>query len=501
MSQIDELRQIIVGDNAELLDELKQRLENVEKRTQDVAEVLPSAIENRLETDNRLVESFKKPVSLGLKQAIRNEPDAYAEILYPVMAPSIRRAISQAISSMIATINQTIESATSAQGIALRIESFRTGVPYAQLMLQRSLLFRVEHVYLIDRNTSMCIREAEALGVHSLDGDAVSAMFTAIQSFVQDSFANDDAERLTEFKSDQYKVWMAHGHSMMLACVITGDAPESLRESMYDTLDDVHVEFAQQSADFDGDTATFNGVEDHLNPLLKLQMKEDVDNIVKKDKKGIGSWLAGLALLCVLAVWVLFSFNRYSQLKTVEHYMRETPGIALTDSYWDSGQIVVEGLQDPGAEVPYEKLLSVGVERDEILLKTIPFRSLEFGMELQRFKKEFILPEGVEFGINDKQISLYGESPVQWLLDNDVRLRQLSADRRVDVSNLSASLISVKRLLEKDFSEDDLSNIVPVISFIEDRIVVELTGSMPEQSLRLLNAMFARNQWVAVTAK
>ena len=501
MSQIDELRQIIVGDNAELLDELKQRIESVEQRTKDVAEVLPGAIEDRLDTDNRLVDSFKKPVSIGLKQAIRTEPDAYAEILYPVMAPSIRRAISQAISSMIATINQTIQSATSAQGIALRVESWRTGVPYGQLMLQRSLLFRVEHIYLIDRETSMCLREAQALGVHSLDGDAVSAMFTAIQSFVQDSFANDSSERLTEFKSDQFKVWITHGSSMMLACVISGDAPESLRQSMDDTLDDIHVEFANESADFNGDTSTFEGVEEHLNPLLQLQMKEDVDSIVKKEKKGPGPWIVGLLFSLGLIAILLMSFHRYSQLKTVEHFMREAPGIALTDAYWDGGQIVVEGLQDPDAEVPFAKLSNQGVDSDKVLLKTIPFRSLEFGMELQRFKKEFALPDGVQFGVNGQQISLYGQSPLQWLLDNDVRLRQLSADRRIDISNLSASLVSVTDRLEKDFNEDDLSNIVPVISIVQDRIVVELTGSMPEHALRQLNAMFARNHWVVVSAQ
>jgi len=501
MSQIDELRQIIVGDNTELLNELKQRIENVEQRTKDVAEVLPSAIEDRLDTDNRLVDSFKKPVSIGLKQAIRTEPDAYAEILYPVMAPSIRRAISQAISSMIATINQTIESATSAQGISVRVESWRTGVPYGQLMLQRSLLFRVEHIYLIDRDTGMSVSEAQAIGVHSLDGDAVSSMFVAIQSFVQDSFANDSAERLTEFKSDQYKVWITHGPTMMLACVITGDAPESLRNGMYDTLDNIHVEYATQSAEFNGDTSTFDGVEDHLNPLLQLQMKEDVENITKKEKTDIGSWAARLLFFFAIMVIALFSFDRYSQLKTVEHFMRETPGIALTNAYWDSGKIVVEGLQDPDAEVPYNRLRTEGVSSEKISLKTIPFRSLEFGMELQRFKKEFELPAGVEFSIKDKKISLYGESSIQWLLEHDVRLRQLSADNRLDLSNLSASIASVMGLLQQDFNQDDLSNIVPAISFIQDRLVVELTGGMPEQPLRLLNTMFARNYWVKVTAK
>ena len=45
MSQIEELRRILVGDNAEHLSELKDRVENIETRTKDVAEVLAPAID------------------------------------------------------------------------------------------------------------------------------------------------------------------------------------------------------------------------------------------------------------------------------------------------------------------------------------------------------------------------------------------------------------------------------------------------------------------------
>ena len=115
MSQIEELRQIIVGANADELAELKQRIEDVESRTRDVSEVLAPAISTS--DPKALISSLQEPVSMSLKQAIRLEPKEYAEILYPVMAPSIRRAISQAISSLLITINKTVESATSVKGI------------------------------------------------------------------------------------------------------------------------------------------------------------------------------------------------------------------------------------------------------------------------------------------------------------------------------------------------------------------------------------------------
>ena len=131
MSQIDELRQIIVGGSAEQLAELSNRIENLEHRTNDVAEVLSPAIDKEVsQGGERLVASLTKPVTLGLKRAVRSEPEEYAEILYPVMAPSIRRAITQALSSLLLTINRSVESATTFSGLGNRFRSWRTGIPY-----------------------------------------------------------------------------------------------------------------------------------------------------------------------------------------------------------------------------------------------------------------------------------------------------------------------------------------------------------------------------------
>ena len=138
MSQIDELRQIIVGGSAEQLAELANRIEDIEHRTKDVAEVLPPAIDREVASGgDRLADSLTRPVSMSLKRAVRSEPEEYAEILYPVKAPSIRKAITQALSSLLLTINRSVESATTFSGIKSRVKSWRTGIPYAELALRQ----------------------------------------------------------------------------------------------------------------------------------------------------------------------------------------------------------------------------------------------------------------------------------------------------------------------------------------------------------------------------
>ncbi len=440
MSQIDELRQIIVGDNTEQLSELKKRIESVEARTRDVAEVLPPAIERGIEESDQLINAFKKPVSETLKRAIRTEPKEYAEILYPVMAPSIRRAISQAISSLLVTINQVTESATSIKGLGMRFESIRTGIPYAEIALRRSILYRIDHVYLIDRETGMLISETASNDAESLDSDAVSAMFSAIQSFVQDSFSQNDQDRLTDLKVGEHNVWVAHGQKVMLACVIYGDAPESLKEHLYDTLDFINTEYAVPLSESSPDPAELAGIDNHLSPLLQLRLKETEP---EHNEMGLGQKMMLLAL-CVIGAYLFYQwFDSKSQLDTAEFHLKQTPGLVVTSTSWDGDKIVVQGLKDPDVVLPYEKLKAYGIEPEEIQLRTTPFRSLEPEMEEFRFRNELNFPDDVTLINTEGKLSLTGETSISWLIKHDSRLRQLSADKRLDISGLRASKESV----------------------------------------------------------
>lgn len=436
MNQLDELRQIIVGDNAQQLAQLRERLESVEARTRDVSEVLAPAIDATMARDDSLVSALKEPVSEGLKQAIRVEPEAYAEILYPAIAPSIRAAIAQAINSMLATINKTIESATTVGGIRTRIEAVRTGVPYGELLLRRSLLYRVEHIYLIDRESGLLIGEMAGEGASQLDSDAVSAMFSAIQSFVQDSFAAAPEDRLTDFKVGQHNIWIAHGPRAMLACVIRGEAPESLKTQLHTTLEQIRLQYGDALAKFDGDASQFAELSGYLSPLLQMRLRSE-DETAERRSASIGPWLVYAALLGLFCYWAYHSIERFRAVTAARHYLEATPGVVVTDVYWEDGKVQVEGLRDSAAELPFSTLQAYGITQQNLNLLLSPFRSLEPQVELQRFAKEFPMPGSAALRVDESgNIILAGQASLPWLSFYSDRLRQLSAEGRLNLQQL-----------------------------------------------------------------
>jgi len=494
--QIDELREILSGANSAELAALKARLTDVESRANDVAEVLAPAI--RKSDSSTLVSSLRDPVSRSLKQAIRAEPENYAEILYPVMAPAIRRAIAQAISSLMVTINNTVESAATVDGLKTRFESFRTGIPYAELAFRQSILYRVEHVYLIERESSLQIAEVTSQQTQGLDGDAVSAMFAAIQSFVQDSFSRDPSAMLTDLRVGEHNVWIANGPNLMLACVIDGNAPEALKDDLYDVLYRIRTDYANQIASFNGDLSEFGGVESLMNPLLQLRLKDGEDDgasdNTSKKQGGFALFIFALILLFFAYRW----FDQANDVSTVEYYLAKTPGVAVTDVYWDDSKLLIEGLKDPDAIIPFETFEAYGLKQDQLDFQMIPFRSLEVDMEFQRFTNEFSFPSDVLLSAEDDEIYFIGEAPIEWINANSSRIAQLVADRRINVSKLSVSLDSILDLLKQQLSTSDLS-LVTVLNQ-KGSSVVTIDAALSPNKLMHLKALFAENNWVDVNS-
>src|SRR5580704_3500481 len=170
----EELRHLIVAPEQEGIAAIQDRLENLEKRTQDVSSVVAEAIQMRREKGDDL---------------------ALADALVPVMGPAIRKSITETLRGMLESFNEALEHSLSWRGIQWRIESFRTGKSFAEIVMMHSLLYRVEQVFLIHRETGLVLNHVVAPSAPAQDADMVAGLLSAIQQFARDSFdvASGDA--------------------------------------------------------------------------------------------------------------------------------------------------------------------------------------------------------------------------------------------------------------------------------------------------------------------
>ena len=116
-------------------------------------------------------------------------PRTLVNILYPTIVPAIRKSIGETIDETFQRLNQTLKYSLTWRGLKWRWEAWRTGRPFAEVVLKHTLVYQVEHVFLIHRHTGLLIAHVAAENAASQDPQLVSSMLIAIQDFVRDSFS------------------------------------------------------------------------------------------------------------------------------------------------------------------------------------------------------------------------------------------------------------------------------------------------------------------------
>src|SRR5215210_8999913 len=242
---LDELRRLLVGPEQQELVRLQKRLdEQDELLPADVGRVLPEAVRLRSRQDKKVTEALLPTVEEAIGISVRKNPQTLVDALFPVIGPAIRRAISEALTGMVQAMNQTLEHSLSPQGLKWRLEAWRTGRSFAEVVMLHTLLYRVEQVFLIHRETGLLLGHVLAGESAVQDADMVSGMLTAIQDFVHDSFSAQKEDALETLQVGGLTVWIEQGPRAILAGVIRGQAPQELRNVFRETLERIHQEFA-----------------------------------------------------------------------------------------------------------------------------------------------------------------------------------------------------------------------------------------------------------------
>ena len=116
---LEKLRKLLLEEDRSRLNQLDQRLSDFDNRVSDVAEVLPTAFQ-RVAGDPVLEAEIEKPMLRTIRSSIKRDSHVFAELLFPVMGPAIRRAVADALKSLVQRINVAMEHSFSIKGLRWR---------------------------------------------------------------------------------------------------------------------------------------------------------------------------------------------------------------------------------------------------------------------------------------------------------------------------------------------------------------------------------------------
>ena len=366
---LDELRELLLGPERAELDELREHIRNRSQRTIDLSEVLPDAILLRAGRDPRLMQALEPLLEKALADSVRKDPRVLAEALFPIIAGAVKRAVAIALQGMIESLNQIVETSVSFRSVGWRIEAARTGKSYAEIALLRSLLYRVEQVFLIQNETGLLLQHVMAASIVARDADMISGMLTAIQNFVQDSFGAAD-NTLENVRVGEFSVWIRHGPQALLAAVIRGTPPLRLREAFDSALDSIHRDYGAQLAEFQGEATLLRGARPALESCLLGKSPPG------RSPSRMPIYVTGLLVTALLATWAGFSMRDTRRWRDYLAALRKEEGIVITHEERDGSRYSITGLRDPLSRDPAQLLGAANIPAAKVSFHWEPYHSL-----------------------------------------------------------------------------------------------------------------------------
>lgn len=379
-AEFDALRRLLVGPEQHRLDDLAEEVRGREVTAAELAAKLPDAIALRSSTDDRLGRALSPTIETALREAIRRNPRDVASAIFPVLGPAIRKAVAEALSGLVRSINTTIDQSLSVNGIKWRLEAWRTGVPYPEIVLKHALVYRVEQAFLVHAETGLLLLHVSAPDLKLPDADLISSMLSAIQDFVRDSFRPAEGAMLRTFSVGEHTVQVEAGPRALLALVIRGQAPDSVLRRQQDTLETIHLQFARRLADFSGDTAPFAPAQ----PLLEGCLATVLSTTRAEGSRRL-EWVRwALPLLLIVAIaaglWARSVLRWHRGLAALS----AEPGLVITEASRGWRRWQISGLKDPGARSAAAVLAAAGVAAPALSGRWAAYLSLDPAMVARR---------------------------------------------------------------------------------------------------------------------
>lgn len=432
-----ELKEALLGDEQQRLRVVEQHVLDQKAFARGVAQVMADSIRISARHSDKLVSALQDPLIETTASAARRETLRLSEALAPVIGPSIRRSIADALRGFMESVEVMAVHTFSVQGLRWRIEAFRTGLSFQQVILKHTLRYAVEQVYLIQRPSGLLILHRHRLpdGEREIDKDAVAAMMLAIQQFSKDAAFTASADAVEKIEMGEQTLWLATGEAALLACLISGTPTRELRVQIKDTLDDIHALYYEPIKSFQGDPASLPDLTPSVQPLLRTESGEPGER--KGKHTGVIWGLVLLLLLVPPGYWSVQGFLQHRTLARLETVLRATPGVFVAEVLKHEDEFVARGMADPLAYDRGRIEQQAGLPPGSLRLEFAPFISLEPELVLTRARWVLQPPAGVSVDGSGRTLVMRGIAGYEWIQRAKILAPGLPYFDTVDTASLT----------------------------------------------------------------
>lgn len=380
--QLEKIRTLLLGkENSRITKSIQKDARSL------VADVITEALHDRQKKDNSVNKVLQPFVEESVKQSVAHNSEQLVSSLYPLVGSLVRKSVAAFLSDFMEKTNQLLENSLTIKGLKWRFKARQSGVSYAQYAASQTFVYRVEHVFLIHRETGLLLNTVALEHESKSNADIVSAMLTAINDFVGDSFLSDQEgqkEQLQSVSTENFNLLIKPGPSALVVAAVSGNPPQSISNQLQLTLENIHSLYFDELNRFNGDNEDFNSADNLLRDCLLSEQKE----IVAKQKKT--PWLAWLIVLLVVIYVGYQSFNWFKSAQLHEKIMQldSQPGIIIKQlKIKQLDDITLDVLRDPDALNIHDWLKDNALNPAQLTITERNYHSLDQQILQQRAQR------------------------------------------------------------------------------------------------------------------
>ncbi len=462
------LRKLLLGSEYQDLLKLQREFSNHSHISEKISQVISEAIAIRSKQDDSVSQALVPSIEHAIRASAKRDPKRLANALFPVMGPAIRESVAETVSAMMQQVNQLLENSFSARSVKWRVNAFRTKRSFAEVMLADTMLYQVEQVFLIHRESSLLIKHLTSANAIVKDPDMVSGMLTAVTDFVKDSFVVDKQQNVKSIKFGQLNLLFEAGPHAIIVVAVRGLLPADLQITIREQVEELHRLYGSRLETYNGNAENFPDTYEHLDKCLLSKKKDSRLESNNKQKLPWPAIFVVSLLLLLPFLWWMFNKIEQNKWENVVHQLQAESGVVILNHHKQNGEYVVIGLRDPLSRDPAEIVAANQEFHKSVKWQMQSYYSNENEIIQRRLLDVLNPPNDVDVNFQNGLLIISGKAEASWIAALPNKLPFIWGVKRVD-TNL---------LREK---EDIQQKIQQFIGSIEE-VVIEFAPNSSELS-------------------
>ncbi len=330
---LSNLRRLMFGREITRLSRVEQQVEQMQSamlQEEQLVNQLPDFAEKSLSKGPRLAEVLREPFEESFFRLAKKDPERVIEALGPLLGPLILKSISQAIQSLVQKIDVTIQRSCSIESLRWRLEAKRTGVPFSEIILRHSLIYRIEHLFLIHKKSETTLAHSAWPDSVALDEPTVAGMIGSVNQFFSDVFFRSEDKGFETVQSGNLQIWYLNGRHAALAVVVRGEPTPFVRSNLEGLLNRLHQSFENDLVSEQPKKSHFTACEEALAGGLLEQATGKQGPTTNRNKLLLALGSLSVAMIAVFLLWQ--SYLNHEKTQRLEKYisqLSQTPGVLL----------------------------------------------------------------------------------------------------------------------------------------------------------------------------